>query len=101
MKNVSFQLLLLVSLLVLVFRHDLVEGRTMHTNRGSGDYHDHPCNPSDPKCDKPCNPENPNCRMKQGVIEPNRGNGYLHDDPPCNPNDPKCDKPCDPENPNC
>lgn len=91
--------------------HDLVKGRTMdtngggvHTNRGSGFFHDNPpCNPRDPKCiDKPCNPENPNCRMEQGAIKPNRGSGYLHDDPPCNPRDPKCIvKPCNPENPNC
>ncbi|CAN7002941.1 hypothetical protein IGI04_020971 [Brassica rapa subsp. trilocularis] len=101
MKNVSFKLVFLVALLSLVFRQDLVEGRTLVPNRGGGNYHDPICNPDDPNCDKPCNPENPNCALKQRDIDTNRAYGN-YQDPPCDPYyDPNCVKPCNPENPNC
>ncbi|XP_010427603.1 PREDICTED: uncharacterized protein LOC104712371 [Camelina sativa] len=87
MKSVSFQLLLLVSLL-LVFRSHLVQGRLR-------DFYDKPCNPMDPHCVKPCNPENPNCIMDTERVDVN------YYGRPCNPRDPNCVKPCNPENPNC
>ncbi|CAG7878390.1 hypothetical protein BRARA_E03365 [Brassica rapa] len=101
MKNVSFKLVFLVALLSLVFRQDLVKGRTLVPNRGGGNYHDPVCNSDDPSCNKPCNPENPNCAMKQGDMDTNRADRN-YQDPPCDPYyDPNCVKPCNPENPNC